>query len=681
MAMTKKVGAIIQARCNSTRLKDKVLYSVNNLSLIEFLVKRLSKSKKIHEIIVATTKDKSDDDLVKLLKKKKIKFFRGDINNVLKRYFDASKKFGLDTIIRVTGDCPLIDCKIVDKFIDSFHNQKNKIDLLYEGEKLTFPDGIGVEIFSKKTLKLALKKVKTNYDKEHVTTLIKKSKSFSKKSFSNDKDLSNYRFTVDEIDDFKNFNRIVDFFWPNIHFSLSEIIVNIKNKKIKLINNNIKRDEGSKMNTGQKLWRRAKQLIPGGNMLISKRPNLYLPNRWPTYYKKARGCFIWDLDNIKYIDFSMMGVGTNILGYSNPKVNRRVKLAVDNGNMSTFNCREEVDLAEKILKMHSWAEQAKFARTGGEVNAIAIRLARAFTNKTKIAICGYHGWHDWYLSTNLNNKNNLNSNLMGDLEIQGVPKKLKNTVFPFIYNDLNSLKKILRKNDIGVIIMEVSRNYKPVKQFLQKIRKLCDQKKIVLIFDECTSGFRETFGGLHLKYKVNPDICMFGKALGNGFPITCIIGKKAIMSKANRSFISSTFWSDRSGPASALETLNFMEKNKTWKKITKFGLNLKSRWKKLGNKHNLPIEIFGMNSIPSFQIISQNSLKYKTFITQEMLKRKILSSNTVFVSIAHNNGIMKKYISELDKIFLKIKRCEKKELNIDDLLEGPVSESSFKRLN
>ena len=176
--------------------------------------------------------------------------------------------------------------------------------------------------------------------------------------------------------------------------------------------------------------------------------------------------------------------------------------------------------------MHSWAEQAKFARTGGEVNAMAIRLARAFTNKTKIAICGYHGWHDWYLSTNLNNKNNLNSNLMGDLEIQGVPNKLKNTVFPFIYNDLNSLKKILRKNDIGVIIMEVSRNYKPVKQFLQKIRKLCDQKKIVLIFDECTSGFRETFGGLHLKYKVNPDICMFGKALGNGFPITCIIGKK-----------------------------------------------------------------------------------------------------------------------------------------------------------
>ncbi len=679
--MTKNVGAIIQARCNSTRLKNKVLYSVNNVSLIEFLVKRLSKSKKIKTIIVATTKDKSDDNLVRLLKKKKIKFFRGDIDNVLKRYCESSKKFKLDTIIRVTGDCPLIDYRVVDRFIDFFLKQKKKVDLIYEGPKPTYPDGMGVEIFSKKSLNTALKKVKTSYDKEHVTTFIKRSKFFSKKILVNNKDLSDYRFTVDEIDDFKNFSRIINFFYPKINFSLAEIIMNIKNKKIKLIHSDIKRDEGSKMNTGQKLWRRAKQIIPGGNMLISKRPNLYLPNIWPTYYKKAKGCFIWDLDNVKYVDFSMMGVGTNILGYSHPEVNKRVKSAVDNGNMSTFNCKEEVDLAEKILDMHKWADQAKFARTGGEVNAMAIRLARAFTNKTKIAICGYHGWHDWYLATNLNNKDNLNSSLMNDLEIQGVPNSLKNTVFPFIYNDLNSLKKIIRKNKIGVIIMEVSRNFKPAKNFLKNIRKLCDQKKIVLIFDECTSGFRETFGGLHLKYKVNPDICMFGKALGNGFPITCIIGKNEIMSKANRSFISSTFWSDRSGPASALETLKFMEKYKTWKKITKFGLVLKSKWKKLGSKHNLPIRIFGINSIPSFQIISKDSIKYKTFITQEMLKKKILSSNTVFVSIAHNNVIMKKYISELDKIFFRIKKCEKKELNIDDLLESPVSETTFKRLN
>ena len=435
------------------------------------------------------------------------------------------------------------------------------------------------------------------------------------------------------------------------------------------------------MNKGQKLLKKAKQIIPGGNQLLSKRSEMFLPGLWPAYYKKAKGCKVWDLNNKVYYDFAGMGVTSCVLGYSNEDVNKSLIKGLKSGSMCTLNATEEVDLAKELLRIHKWSGMAKFCKSGGEACMVAIRIARAYSNKNNIAFCGYHGWHDWYLATNLNNKDNLNSSLMNDLEIQGVPNSLKNTVFPFVYNDLNSLKKIIRKNKIGVIIMEVSRNFKPAKNFLKNIRKLCDQKKIVLIFDECTSGFRETFGGLHLKYKVNPDICMFGKALGNGFPITCIIGKNEIMSKANRSFISSTFWSDRSGPASALETLKFMERYKTWKKITKFGLVLKSKWKKLGRKHNLPMRIFGINSIPSFQIISKNSIKYKTFITQEMLKKKILSSNTVFVSIAHNNVIMKKYISELDKIFFRIKKCEKKELNIDDLLEGPVSETTFKRLN
>ena len=222
-----------------------------------------------------------------------------------------------------------------------------------------------------------------------------------------------------------------------------------------------------------------------------------------------------------------MGIGTNILGYGHPEVDAAVKKTISNGNMSTFNCPEEVELSEKIIQMHPWAHMVKLTRSGGEANAVAIRIARSYAKKRdKIAICGYHGWHDWYLAANLKSKNDLKSHLLPDLEINGVPKNLKNSTFSFEYNNIRQLKELIKKHDIGIVKMEVSRNIKPRDQFLHKVRKITQSKGIVLIFDECTSGFRESFGGLHLKYNVIPDIAIFGKALGNGYAINAVIGKK-----------------------------------------------------------------------------------------------------------------------------------------------------------
>ena len=196
--------------------------------------------------------------------------------------------------------------------------------------------------------------------------------------------------------------------------------------------NNI-RNEGHTKNSGEKLWERAKKVIPGGNMLISKRPEEFLPQKWPCYYKKTKGCFVWDLDNKKYIDFSLMGVGTNILGYSNIDVDNAVKEVIKQGNLSTLNCTEEVALAEKLVSMHPWSDKVKFTRSGGEANALAVRIARAATGKDKILVCGYHGWHDWYLASNLSNKKNLDKLLLPGIIPLGVPKNLKGTTFTFNY--------------------------------------------------------------------------------------------------------------------------------------------------------------------------------------------------------------------------------------------------------
>lgn len=436
------------------------------------------------------------------------------------------------------------------------------------------------------------------------------------------------------------------------------------------------------MGTGQDLYKKAKTLIPGGTMLLSKRPEMFLPEKWPSYFSRAKGCQVWDLDDNQYLDMSIMGIGTNILGYGNESVDDEVRRVVAQGNMSTFNCPEEVYLAERLVELHPWGDMVRLARSGGETNAIAIRIARAASGKDKVAICGYHGWHDWYLSANLGETDGLDGHLLPGLNPGGVPRNLKNTVLPFNYNDIEGLKALVQNNpDLGVIKMEVSRNMGPENGFLEEVRKLATQNNIVLIFDECTSGFRQTFGGLHKMYGVEPDMCMFGKALGNGYGITAVLGRRSVMEAAQRTFISSTFWTERIGPSAALATLDVMEKTKSWETITEIGRNITQRWADLGKKYDLDINTAGLPALTSFSITSEDWLKYKTFITQEMLKNGILASNSVYVCTEHKPELVNRYFDELEPIFNTLSACEKGDADISSLLESPVCHGGFKRLN
>ena len=434
--------------------------------------------------------------------------------------------------------------------------------------------------------------------------------------------------------------------------------------------------------TGQKLYSKAKKIIPGGTMLLSKRPEMFLPDLWPSYYSKAKGCEIWDLDNNKYIDCSIMGIGTNTLGYGHEEVDNAAVETVRNGNMSTLNCPEEVILAEKLVELNPWADMVRFARTGGEANAIAIRIARAASGKNKVAICGYHGWHDWYLSVNLNDiGDDLSNHLLPGLDPNGVPSELKNSVIPFEYNDYEGLEKIVRENDIGVIKMEVIRNNEPTDNFLQKVRKLANDKNIVLVFDECTSAFRETYGGIHKKYEVFPDMAMYGKTLGNGYAITAVIGKKEVMEATQKTFISSTFWTERIGPTAAIKTLEIMDKEKSWSRITELGNYMRRIWKKNAKKYDINITINGLVPVSTYYFNHKDNLKFKTYLTQEFLKNGFLASTNFYSSIAHNERILDNYSDILDEIYSVINDCIKGNKRIDNLLNTQVCHSGFKRLN
>ncbi|MBN1185617.1 MAG: aminotransferase class III-fold pyridoxal phosphate-dependent enzyme [Bacteroidales bacterium] len=434
------------------------------------------------------------------------------------------------------------------------------------------------------------------------------------------------------------------------------------------------------MGKGQELYKKAKTLIPGGTMLLSKRPEMFLPDLWPSYYSKAKDCRVWDLDGNEYIDVSIMGIGTNILGYGHEGVDKAILRTIKLGNMSTLNCPEEVELAEKLIELHPWANMVRFARSGGEANAIAIRIARAASGKDKVAICGYHGWHDWYLSANLGDEQRLASHLLPGLDTAGVPKCLRGTVFPFNYNNYQELLDIANNHNIGVIKMEVSRNMGPEDNFLHKVRQLANERNIVLIFDECTSGFRQTFGGLHKMYNVVPDMALFGKALGNGYAISAVIGKREIMEAAQKTFISSTFWTERIGPSAALATLKVMERIKSWEIITKTGNDIKKRWQQLATKYQISINQWGLPALAGFSFTSKNNLAYKTYITQEMLSKGYLASNSIYVCIEHSVEILDGYFDAIEPLFADIRSFEDGR-DVYSMLKGPICHAGFKRLN
>ncbi len=467
------------------------------------------------------------------------------------------------------------------------------------------------------------------------------------------------------------------------------------------------------MGKGQELWKKAKKLIPGGSQLLSKRSEMFLPDQWPSYYSKAKGIELWDLDGKKYIDMCIMGIGACILGYANKDVNKAVKERIDNGNMATLNCPEEVELAEKLISLNPWAGGIRYARTGGESMAVAVRIARAYSKKDKIAFCGYHGWSDWYLATNIATKDGLGDHLLKGLDPNGVPKELGGSAIPFHYNKIEELEVIIEKNkDIGVIVVEAIRSKKPENDFLGKVRKIADEIGAVLIFDEISSGFRMTIGGAYTQFGVTPDIVVFGKAMSNGYPMGAIVGKQEVMDVAQSSFISSTYWTEGIGPTAALATIKKLEEKNVPKHIVSIGTKMGKIWEKLGKENGLRMHVdFGFPPIMHFDFeypepdkksgssytrpnevdqksqdsknvvgrVYENKQAIATLFTQEMLKRGYLASRGFYVSYSHKKRDLNKYAETANEVF-GILRKAIEEKNVERMLNGPIAHSGFQRL-
>lgn len=435
------------------------------------------------------------------------------------------------------------------------------------------------------------------------------------------------------------------------------------------------------MNQGLALWERAVKAMPGGNGLLSKRPDRYAPDLWPTYYSKAKGVHIWNLEGKEYIDMAQMGIGAAILGYSNDEVNEAVKKAIEEGVSTTLNAPEEVLLAEKLLALNPFAGGVKFTRTGGEAMAMAARIARAYSKKDKIAFSGYHGWHDWYLAANLASTEGLTQHLLPGLEPKGVPQGLSHSIFPFEYNNLEELENILRLQDVGTIILEGARYDFPTDEFIKGVQRLAKQYDCLIVVDEITSGWRMTDGGVYKLNGLDPDIVVYGKAMGNGFAISTVVGKKQVMDIAQETFISSTFWTERVGFVAALKTLEIIKREKVWEHLNHIGMLIGEGWLQLAQKHGLALTVTEFKPLISMKFdYGERNSAVITYFIQEMLARGYLAATSVYVSYAHTEEIVENYLKAVDAVFEKLAMLLEEKNGLLNALKTRLRSDAFKRL-
>ena len=432
-----------------------------------------------------------------------------------------------------------------------------------------------------------------------------------------------------------------------------------------------------KKSKGVSLYNLAKEIIPGGTQLLSKRPEMFAPDVCPSYYSKAKGSQIWDLEGREFIDMSIMAVGACIIGYADDEIDETVIEKIKSGVNSSLNCPEEVELANILIELHPWFQMVRYARSGGEAMSIAVRIARAHAKKDKVLFSGYHGWTDWYLAANLNDGNHLDGQLMPGLEPNGVPRGLSGSAIPFDANSISSLKNKIKgiEKDIAAIIIEPARGEEASTDYLKDLKDFANEIKAVLIFDEITSGFRMCSGGIHRKYEVYPDIAVFAKSIANGYAMAAILGNERVMQAAQKTFISSTNWTDRVGPTAALATIKKYIREKVEKHLINIGTLVKEIWETEAKKNNINLNISGLPSLASFSFEEKNFQELNTFFTVEMLKYGFLGFRQFKPSFAHDEKLLPDYRQAVSKIFNEINSG-----NYLKILDTPIHHSGFKRL-
>ena len=429
----------------------------------------------------------------------------------------------------------------------------------------------------------------------------------------------------------------------------------------------------------QELFQQARELIAGQTQLLSRHPTLHAFGVSPIYAERAGGCRFWDVDGNEYVDMCG-GTGVVYLGYCHPAVDAAAIEQIRKGIAYAVNSPLEIEFAELLTDAIPCAEMVRYAKGGGDADAVAIRLARCYTGRDKVLFCGYHGWHDWYLAANLEDAANLDAHLLAGVPSGGVPKALAGTAIPFAYNDLDDLRRKLEANrgQVACIIMEAARSFQPEPGFLEGVRELADEHEAVLIFDEVVTGFRYARGGAQEHFGVVPDMATFGKAIGNGYPIAAIVGRKEIMRSIEASFISSSYWSEPASMAAAIAIQKLIRSEDVIGHIWRMGERFQEGLLKLGKDFDLPWFVEGLPPVFRHGLRVGRPGPYMTLLTQEMARRGVHMGGGCYIMYAHQPDDIDHVLATLREVAPTLREAVRRG-SVEGLLEVPEAKPVFRR--
>jgi glutamate-1-semialdehyde 2,1-aminomutase/spore coat polysaccharide biosynthesis protein SpsF len=687
--MTKILG-IIQARCSSTRLPHKVLLPIMGKPLFMQLIERAQHSRLMTQLIVATSTDSSDDLLAELCKNQGIVCYRGSLEDVLDRFYHAALSYPAEHIVRLTGDCPLVDPSLIDQLITLHLN--TQADYSSNCLAPSYPDGFDVEVVKWSALQAAHQQATLASDREHVLPYIyRHPEQFKVASLTAADDWSHLRCTVDHLEDFVLITKIFAALSANNPlFGWGEVIQLLQAQpQLMQLNQHYVRNAGyaksvaedvepgvpaivppAKRYEQSETWLAyAQKLIPLGSQTFSKSITQFPFGVSPYFAERAEGAYLWDIDGNRYLDF-INALASVTLGYNRPEVMQAVQQQLAKGTIFSLSNRLEAEVAELIHQLVPCAQQVRFGKNGSDATGAAIRLARAYTGRDYVACCGYHGWHDWYIGATSRHL--------------GVPASIQGLTKTFTYNQIESLEKIFNEHpqQVAAVILEPMNLTYPQNDFLENIRKLCDQHGAVMIFDETITGFRYANGGAQALFKVTPDLACFGKGLANGYPLSAVVGRADIMAKMADIFFSGTFGGELLSLAAAKTVLTLLQTQPILDNIAATGTALMQRLQTLIDAEQMQthLQIVGH---PSWSFLTLQAIddwdvfSFKTYWLQSCFARGILTLGTHNISAAHNDDHITQLITVYQEILQSIQYARNKG-DLPALLACPAIQPLFK---
>jgi len=679
------VVAIIQARMGSRRLPGKSLAEIEGRPMLWHVIQRVKQATLVDRVVVATSDSAADDAIEKMCIAEGIQCHRGSETDVLDRFYHAARDEKAAQILRITADCPLIDPVVIDRVIRRF--QVGDVDYASNAMVRSYPDGLDTEIFSFTALERAWHEASKVSEREHVTPYLRSQK-FRTANVENDSQLQyqHFRWTVDETEDLEFIRAVYKSFRGKESFGMKEVFELIEQTPgLAKLNSEIVSNHGyykslfadarpaaapARPLDQSKAWfERARRVIPGCSQTFSKGSNQHVRGVAPVFLAKGQGCLVWDVDGNEYIDY-IQGLLPNILGYAHAGVNAAVTRQLAQGHSFSLPHPLEVELAERLSGLIPCAERVRFGKNGSDATSGAVRAARALTGRDRIACCGYHGWQDWFIGSTTRNA--------------GVPEAVRALTHPFVYNDLESLRKLLsaHRGEFAAVIMEPVNFWPPAAGFLEGVKEMAREHGALLIFDEICCGFHFGLGGAQKKFGVTPDLACFGKAMGNGFPIACVVGRADVMKVFEEIFFSFTFGGEVASMAAAMAVLDVLETTDALARMDANGRVLQEGLNALAKEAGLEDRIKCIG-YPFWSLIrfldeaGKDSLLVRSLFTQECVKRGVLLLATHNMTAAHDPLAVEQTL----KIYAEV--CKTLAVWLSDtrpeqFLEGDMIQAVFK---